>query len=120
MNNKLSKRLQGESIIFLENFLQKKRKKSLSKIKIKKIKALLEIKRKETVEMSKKIIESPLFKLAHIQLIRERKLIKMDWNDRAIYTTCPIETMIKMIEIINLTNKHNVMEELNEYCFRKI
>jgi len=71
---KLSERLKNRSINSLKNFISKSRKRKLSKNKLNLIKNLIKEKEKYNKLLAKKIINSPLAKLAKIKIIAQKKI----------------------------------------------
>jgi len=114
----LSSSLKGRSIEFLRNYLSKKRGRPLSSITKNKIKKIILKKESKLDESADQIIESPLFKLAVAEIIREGYNKKVTINGQVKYDIPPSKIMLKMLEVVDVANRQGQKKDLDEYCRR--
>jgi len=113
---KLSKCLQEKSITYLEHYITKKRKRPLPYWKEKKIKTLIKRKQKGLNKLTTQILNSPLYKLAEAEIIREGKVHKFTVDGQLKYEIPPAQTLLMMLKIVDVTNKQGQKNKLDEYC----
>ena len=121
MKYKLSKEMiEDKSVVDLAEFLLKKRKKFLLKYEIEAIKNEIRRKHKKNLKEAEKwttnLINSPLYHLAIIQLVREGKAKKvMEGGIIKYYSDLELifETMSK---IINTAGENKKRDNLLAYC----
>ncbi len=116
---KLSKKLQEESVKYLQNYLAKKRKRPLSLTKKNIIKLLIEFKKKENREFAGQIVDSGLCKLACVQLVREGKAKGIRINNELKYEVNPALVLLKMTEVIDNANQKGLKDTLNGFLKEK-
>ncbi len=113
---KLSKKLLGESIVYCENYLYKKRQRPLpNKIK-KAIKKLIEKKRKDNDKIADAWLKSSMLRLAVTKLYQEGKAIPIEIDGETKYNYNLREVFLKMDEILNEADKKEMTEQLREFC----
>jgi len=113
----ISKQLKNESVEYLQNYIDKeKRNRRLPKWKINKIKILIENKKKNLDDLANEIINSPLFKLANSEIIREGHVNKFKIDNKVKYEIPPAKTLLMMLKIVETANKQGQREKLNQYC----
>ena len=113
---KLSRRLQGKSIVYLERYITKKRERPLPDWKEKKIKTLIKRKQKGLDKFAIQILNCPLYKLAETEIIREGYRGKMIIEGQVRYEIPPSKTMLMMLKIVDKANKQGQKRKLDEYC----
>lgn len=114
----LSNRLKDKSIEYLKKYIKTKRKRKLSKQKIEQIEKLIIKKRKGLDQLATQILESPLYKLAETEIIREGYQIKkaIIIEDQIKYEIPPSKTLLMMLKIVDTANQQGQQKKLNEYC----
>ena len=114
---KLTKKLQGESVKYLEDYLQKERVNPLLKEKIKAIKELIKKEKEENSKFAKKIINSFLSNLAFDELIRENKVeITNDKiNHQKIFHVNSKKVVLKMFDTVKEAENSGSFRLLNKY-----
>ena len=105
---KLSSRLENKSIEYLEKYLLKRRSRPLQEWKEKKIKTIIIKKNKGLDKFATLILESPLYKLAEAEIIRE--------GYKMSYEILPEKTLLMMLKIVKTANEQGQQKRLDEYC----
>ena len=113
---KLSNQLKNESIYYLKKYLTKRRTRALPEWKEKKIKILIEKKKKGLDKFATEILKSPLYKLAETEIIREGYVNKVTVSGETIYEIPPAKTLLMMLKIVKTANEQGQQEKLKAYC----
>jgi len=109
----LPKKLEEESIVYLNRYFKKK-KRSLTKKQKTYIQKLIEKRRKEIEKEVLLYENSSLLHLAQVELVRERRAIRTTNNGKVVYKIKSVgELFLKMIEIVNLAHDKGYGDFLN-------
>ena len=105
---KLSNRLKNKSIEYLTKYLLKRRDRPLQEWKEKKIKTIIIKKLKGLDEFATRIEQSPLYKLAETEIMRE--------GYKTEHEILPEKTLLMMFKIVKTANEQGQQKRLDEYC----
>ena len=112
------KKLEEESIVYLWKYLHKKRPENLPQKAVIRIKQLILEKHKNNLIFAEELIQSPLFRLASMDMIRKNKAILTKVN-RELEFDCknkPYKIIKTMSNIINQAEERRIIKSLESYC----
>ena len=105
----LSKKQQGASIKDLKDYLKKERRNPLSLKKRKEILDLIKEKKVKNKMFAEKMINSPLYRLACIQLKREGKSERVLIGEVKHFENKPIDIIVTMDKIVRTIFKEDIV-----------